>query len=83
MWPEGTAWWVTRARARLRARLRVRVRVRITPTPNPHQVGVLAAIFMAERFERVIVRDMRRPAAFDEVLAAAVEAAPWVEGRIV
>ena len=46
-------------------------------------VGVLAAIFMAERFERVIVRDMRRPAAFDEVLAAAVEAAPWVEGRVV
>ena len=33
--------------------------------------GVLAAIFMAERFERVIVRDMRRPAAFDEVLGYA------------
>ena len=45
-------------------------------------VGCLAAIFMAKQFERVIVRDMRRPAAFDEVLAAAVEAAPWVEGRI-
>ena len=46
-------------------------------------VGVLAAIFMSERLERVFVRDVRRPAAFDEVLAAAVEAAPWVEGRVV
>ena len=46
-------------------------------------VGVLAAIFMARHFERVIVRDIRRPAAFDDVLAAAVEVAPWVEGRVV
>ena len=47
------------------------------------RVGVLAAIFMARHFERVIVRDIRRPAAFDDVLAAAVEVAPWVEGRVV
>ena len=44
-----------------------------TTDPNPNQVGILAAIFMAKQFERVVVRDMRRPAAFDEVLAAAVE----------
>ena len=46
-------------------------------------VGTLAAIFMSRRFQRVVVRDMRRPQAFDAVCEAAVEVAPWVEGRIV
>lgn len=46
-------------------------------------VGALAAIFMSRRFQQVVVRDMRRPQAFDAVCEAAVEVAPWVEGRIV
>ena len=41
------------------------------------------AIFKFKEFQRVVVRDLRRPKAFDEVVAAAVEVAPWVEGRIV
>ena len=45
-------------------------------------VGTLAAIFMFRQFDRVIVRDPKKPNAFDAVLEAAVEVAPWVEGRI-
>lgn len=46
-------------------------------------VGALCAIFLGKQFERIIVRDVRRPKAFDAVVSAAVEVAPWVEGRIV
>jgi hypothetical protein len=46
-------------------------------------VGALVAIHKYKDFEHVIVRDRRKPKAFDEVVAAAVEVAPWVEGRIV
>ena len=45
-------------------------------------VGTLAAIFKYKQFERVVVRDPKQPKAFAAVVAAAVEAAPWVEGRI-
>ena len=45
-------------------------------------VGTLAAIFMFRQFDCVIVRDPKKPNAFDAVLEAAVEVAPWVEGRI-
>ena len=45
-------------------------------------VGTLAAIFKRDAFQRVEVRDPKRPKAFDAVVDAAVEVAPWVEGRI-
>ncbi|KOO36618.1 hypothetical protein Ctob_012434 [Chrysochromulina tobinii] len=45
-------------------------------------VGTLVALFKSKDFERVIIRDPRRPKAFDEVVSAAVEVAPWVSGRI-
>ena len=45
-------------------------------------IGSLFAIFMFEHFSRVIVRDPKKPKAFDAVVAAAVEVAPWVAGRI-
>ena len=45
-------------------------------------VGTLVALFKSKDFERVIIRDPRRPKAFDEVVSAAVEVAPWVGGRI-
>ena len=45
-------------------------------------VGALAAMLKFRDFERVVVRDRRRPAAFDAVVDAAVEAAPWVAGRL-
>jgi hypothetical protein len=46
-------------------------------------VGALVAIHKYRDFERVIVRDRRKPKAFDAGVAAAVEVAPWVAGRIV
>jgi hypothetical protein len=46
-------------------------------------VGTLAAIFMFRQFNRIIIRDPKKPKAFDAVVEAAVEVAPWVEGRIV
>lgn len=46
-------------------------------------VGALVAIHKFRDFKRVIVRDRRKPKAFDAVVAAATEVAPWVEGRIV
>ena len=45
-------------------------------------VGVLAAMSKRGEFARVVVRDRRRPKAFDAVVAAAIEVAPWVAGRI-
>ena len=36
-------------------------------------VGALAAIFKYKDFDQVVVRDRRRPKAFDAVVAAAVE----------
>lgn len=44
--------------------------------------GALAAIFKYKQFQKVVVRDRRRPKAFDAVVAAAEEVAPWVSGRI-
>ena len=46
-------------------------------------VAALAAIFKYKGFRRVVVRDRRRPKAFDAVVSAAEEVAPWVTGRIV
>lgn len=46
-------------------------------------VGVLCAIFKPDDFARVLVIDRRQPKAFDAVVAAAIEVAPWVEGRVV
>ena len=46
-------------------------------------VAALAAIFKYRTFGRVVVRDRRRPKAFDAVVSAAEEVAPWVEGRII
>jgi hypothetical protein len=45
-------------------------------------LGVLCAVFEWRRFARVVITDRRRPASFDQVLAAAVEVAPWVAERI-
>ena len=45
-------------------------------------VGTLACMFKYSQFDRVIVRDPRKPKAFDAVVEAATEVAPWVEGRI-
>ena len=70
--------------ARTRSKLRADGGSTLVDVAGGHGlVGCLVAIFMAKQFERIIIRDLRRPAAFDEVLAAAVEAAPWVEGRVV
>lgn len=46
-------------------------------------VGTLAAMLKRDEFERVVVADPRRPKAFDAVVGAAVDVAPWVEGRVV
>jgi hypothetical protein len=45
-------------------------------------VGTLFAIFV-HQIDHVVVRDPKRPKAFDAVVAAAIEVAPWVEGKIV
>ena len=45
-------------------------------------VGALGAIFKSRDFDRVLVIDQRKPRAFDAVLSAAVEVAPWVDGRL-
>ena len=45
-------------------------------------MGVLVAIFKFEQFKRIEVHDPQRPKAFDAVVAAAIEVAPWVEGCI-
>ena len=45
-------------------------------------VGALGAMLKPNEFDRVVVVDQRRPKAFDAVVEAAIEAAPWVEGRI-
>ena len=45
-------------------------------------VGALGAMLKPKEFDRVLVVDQRRPKAFDAVVEAAIEVAPWVEGRI-
>jgi hypothetical protein len=45
-------------------------------------VAALCAIFKYKDFGRTIVRDRRRPKAFDAIVSAAEEVAPWVAGRI-
>ena len=70
--------------ARTRSRLRSDggVPVLVDVAGGHGLVAALVAIFKYKQFDRVIVRDPRRPKSFDLVVAAASEVAPWVEGRI-
>ena len=45
-------------------------------------LATLFAIFESKRFTSVLVADTRRPKAFESVLAAAAEVAPWAVGSI-
>ena len=70
------------ARVRSRVRADEETRTLVDVAGGHGLVGTLAAIFMLKQFDNVIIRDPRRPKAFDEVVAAALEVAPWTEGRI-
>jgi hypothetical protein len=70
--------------ARVRDRLRADdgVGILVDAAGGHGLVGTLAALLKREQFPKVIVRDPQRPPSFDSVVAAAVEVAPWMEGRV-
>ena len=45
-------------------------------------LGLLVAVFQWKRFDKVVIADTKQPKAFEKVLDAGLEVAPWIASRL-